>query len=196
MRTLLRRLAATGLALALLAGACVPSAPAEPTVDVNAIYTIAAQTLAVQLTALVPTATFTPAFPTATVTPIVIASPTPRPTDTPAVCDNADVLADVNVPDNSIMAPDQDFIKTWRIRNTGTCPWGQGYAVTYGGYADRMNGQPLPLTVVVNPGDSVEVSVQFRAPKAPGQYLSAWRMINPNGVPFGKFFYVQIIVRP
>jgi len=178
--------------------ACGSAATAQPTPDIPALYTQAAQTLAVELTGMVPTATFTPLVPltpTFTVTPLVVNTATPSLTPTQAVCENIEFVQDVNVPDMTVMAPGQDFLKTWLVRNIGTCPWGTGYGLVYGGYTTQMNGQAVPLNIVVNPSETVEVSVRFRAPTQPGEYLSAWRMANPSGVPFGKPIFVKIIVR-
>jgi hypothetical protein len=93
------------------------------------------------------------------------------------------------------MAPGQDFLKTWRIKNVGSCPWGEGYELVYAGYANEMSGQPQPLTEVVQPGQEIEVSVQFTAPDAIGEYLSAWQMENPAGVTFEEIIFVRIIVQ-
>ena len=185
------------LGLAMLV-ACGPGAPDAPTPDIPALYTQAAQTLAVELTGMVPTATFTPEVPltpTFTVTPLVVNTATPSLAPTQALCENVEFVEDVNVPDMTVMAPGQDFLKTWRVRNIGACPWGTGYGLVYGGYATIMSGQAVPMSVVVNPGELVEVSVRFRAPTQPGEYLSAWRMANPSGVPFGKPIFVKVIVR-
>jgi hypothetical protein len=102
---------------------------------------------------------------------------------------------DVTVPDNTIMTPGQDFIKTWRVKNNGACPWGAGYVLTYAGYTDEMDGQFIAFTEVIQPGQEVELSVQFKAPDAAGEYLSAWTMQNPQGVEFPEIVFVKIIVQ-
>ena len=70
------------------------------------------------------------------------------------------------------MTPNQEFVKTWKIKNTGDCTWGDGYSLIYS-YGDRMSGQPVPFSVVVLPGQEVEVSVNFKAPGSIGEYTSA-----------------------
>jgi hypothetical protein len=102
---------------------------------------------------------------------------------------------DVNVPDNTIMSPGQDFIKTWLVTNNGACPWGAGYVMTYAGYSDNMSGQFDAFDEVIQPGQEVEVSVQFKAPDAAGEYLSAWTMQNPQGITFPEVVFVKIIVQ-
>jgi hypothetical protein len=43
-----------------------------------------------------------------------------------------------------------------------------------------MSGQAQTLTQVVQPGQEVELSVQFTAPDEIGEYLSAWQMETPG----------------
>ncbi len=188
--------------LPLLLGACTPANTPAPTPDVNAIYTAAAQTITVQLsqTAAAPLPT---QELTATATVLVTETPSLTATlggilagpGTKLLCDDSKWVTDVNIPDGAQMTPGQDFLKTWKIRNSGTCSWGAGYTVIYGGYNDKMNGAPAALNTTVIPGQEVEVSVQFKAPTKVGEYLSAWRMANPSGFAFGEFFFVRIIVR-
>jgi hypothetical protein len=141
--------------------------------------------------------TSTPSTPQAssTATTQPVAQITDAQGTTVALCDNLDFVADVNIPDDTNMSPGQDFVKTWRVKNTGSCPWEAGYELVYAGYADRMDGQPQQLTQVVQPGQEVEISVQFTAPSEIGEYLSAWQMSNPRGVTFPEAIYVRIIVQ-
>ncbi len=199
----------SALLIAMLIVACGPSAaatPAEPTPDIAAVRTSAASTVVSQFTLTAAAFTPTPAPPTntpqpeATETPtqLVLAQVTTTPGTAVPLCDNMSfnvATVDANIPDGTIMSPGQDFIKTWRVRNNGSCPWGAGYALVYAGYAIRMNGQFIALTEVVQPGQEVEVSVQFKAPTQVGEYVSAWQMANPAGIPFPQAVYVKIIVQ-
>lgn len=119
-------------------------------------------------------------------------------------------VSDVSVPDDTQMTPGQTFVKTWKVKNDGTCTWGpSGYALhglTFTG-GDQMGGPDLvPLPQVVNPGDTVDVSVPMTAPNTPGTYTGQWmfRVDNdPNGVgpnvglqPEGKgALFVRIVVK-
>jgi hypothetical protein len=187
----------------------------EPTPDVAVIRTSAAGTVISQFTLTAAAFTPTPARPTETT-----AATTPSTPSTPstagatnaattqpiaqvtnalgtvvALCDSLEFVADVTIPDDTNMAPGQDFLKTWRVKNTGSCPWGEGYELVYADYANDMDGQPQPLTEVVQPGQEVEISVQFTAPSEIGNYLSAWQMENPAGVTFEEIIFVRIIVQ-
>jgi hypothetical protein len=175
----------------------------EPTADVAAIRTSAASTVVAQFTLTAAVFTPTPSLPTDTAAPEATDTATGQPQvqvtntlgTTVALCDSLAFVADVNVPDDTNMAPGQDFLKTWRVKNTGSCPWGEGYELVYAGYANEMSGQPQPLTEVVQPGQEIEVSVQFTAPDEIGEYLSAWQMENPAGVTFEEIIFVRIIVQ-
>jgi hypothetical protein len=196
--------------LALTAcGSANPPQEQEPTPDVAVVRTSAASTVISQLT--LTAAVFTPTSsqpaettaPTTPSTPQASATATTQPQaqvtnaqgTTVALCDSMQFVADVNIPDNTNMAPGQDFLKTWRVKNTGSCPWGEGYELVYADYANDMDGQPQPLTEVVQPGQEVEISVQFTAPSEIGEYLSAWQMENPAGVTFEDIIFVKIIVQ-
>jgi next-to-BRCA1 protein 1 len=202
------RLVPITILLILLVGACAPAPTPAPTPDVAPIYTAAAQTVIADISATAAAAaSLTPlASPTSeptqtpegnpTFTATVVFGVTPGPIGTPlGLCNDSQWIEDVNIPDGTQMTPGQDFLKTWKIRNTGACTWGAGYKVVYGGYNDKMNGTPAALSVTVVPGQDAEVSVQFKAPTKVGEYLSAWRMADPNSYAFGQFFYVKIIVR-
>ena len=193
--------------LALLISACSGSSTTEPTPDVVAVRTSAASTVEARFT--LTAAAFTPTFappPTETPEPEATATETEEPVSVITnaegtqveLCDSLgyDLLTvDVNVPDYTIMSPGQDFIKTWRVKNTGACPWGAGYVLAYAGYSDNMDGVFIAMTEVIQPGQEVEVSVQFKAPTETGEYLSAWSMQNPQGVAFPERIFVKIIVQ-
>src|SRR6185503_3646397 len=199
------RLTITILFITLLLVGCGGGAPtpSEPTPDVAVVRTSAAGTVVSQFTltaaaftptTLPPTNTTAPDA-TATATLPVVAQVTNLSGTPEALCDSLEFVADVNVPDNTPMTPGQDFIKTWKVKNNGSCEWGPGYVLAYAEYTDKMSGQFVALTDVVLPGEEVDVSVQFKAPTQAGTYLSAWQMRNPAGVTFEEIIFVKILVQ-
>lgn len=164
-----------------------------------------------------PTATPTPtSTPTLTPTPTHTSTPTPTPTSlptempytsatltpTPALTDtptpsgctlNASLVEDVTIPDGTKFGPGERFIKTWRIRNSGTCDWDEGFQLAFeaGDQLGAPTSVPVPATAS---GASVDVSVEMVAPATPGTYRSDWRIRNPDGIVFGSIMYVQIVV--
>ncbi len=203
------------LALLLLTSCNLPTQKATPTSAADAILTAAAQTVEVQLTRGVSMATPGPTLPGETAIPPTQESastsqPQPtqptqtlapsQPSSTPAVCDKADFVEDITIPDGTNMVPGEQFTKTWRLKNTGTCTWSTGYAIVF----ERENlmgaatAVSLPKTVL--PGETVDVSVVMTAPLSAGKYTSYWKLRNESGTIFGlgsaadKSFYVQIQV--
>ena len=201
------KLFVTAILFMMLVAACGSANPPEQesTPDVAAIRTSAAGTVVSQFTLTAAVFTVAPSLPTDTSAPEVtntstatvqpLAQVTNALGTTVALCDSLSFVADVNVPDGTSMSPGQDFIKTWRVKNSGSCPWGAGYKLVYAGYQDDMSGQFQPLTGVIQPGQEVEISVQFTAPDAANQYVSAWQMSNPSGVTFPQIIFVKIVVQ-
>jgi hypothetical protein len=198
----------------LILAACAPATPVEPTPDVSAVRTSAAYTVvadftlvAASFTATPPLSTETPIPETATATATqgLTNDPTQAALGTPAaLCDDYShdlATLDVTIPDGAPVTPGQEFVKTWKIKNTGICTWGEGYQAIFS-YSnppnENMDGQPVPLAALVEPGQEVEVSVNFIAPTTPGAYTSYWQMVNSAGIPFGKkdyIFSVSIVVQ-
>ncbi|RJP51148.1 MAG: hypothetical protein C4586_04780 [Anaerolineaceae bacterium] len=195
------------LITAFLFAACAPAMPVEPTADVLAIRTSAANTVVAEFTLtaaaftstpLPSTETPTPEAPTETPTPAFATDPTQAALGTPGVlCDDVSfdtATVDVTILDGTAMTPGQEFVKTWKIKNSGSCAWGDGYGLVFS-YGEKMDGQPTPLGTLVQVDQEVEISVNFKAPVAIGEYTSAWQMANAKGVPFGKAIFVKIIVK-
>ena len=193
---------------------CAPAQTSAPTLDVSFIKTAAAQTVIANftLTATWGAPTSTPqALATPTLQPNFTATSTLVPTQSAhpgatliLLCDEYswdDTTVDVNIPDNTQMTAGQSFVKTWKIKNSGTCTWGAGYKIIYAGYSTQMSGQPQPLTLPVAPGQEIEISVNFIAPAQPGSYVSAWTLANASDRAFfgsnvqGTFHAKPLIVK-
>jgi ABC-type amino acid transport substrate-binding protein/heat shock protein HslJ len=127
--------------------------------------------------------------------------PTPPP---PAGCiDNMSYVADLNYDDKNMTAPPvlqpgQSFVKTWRIRNSGTCTWDSKYYLAYASGNSplaQMGGQPTYIKGSVAPGAVYDISVNLTAPTQPGIYQGFWQMNNATGTAFGTKVYVGIQVQ-
>jgi hypothetical protein len=169
---------------------------AQPGLD--QIGTAAAQTVVAELTKdaknqpaspTVPpviTATIQPTLPTLTPKPTQAGNaPAPSPSSQ-AACDRAEFINDVTYPDGSNLAPGTAFVKTWRLKNTGTCTWGPNYALVFAG-KDSMGG-PSSTTFTngeISPGEQVDISVNLKAPENPGSYEGDWLLRNAAGIDFG-----------
>jgi Ig-like domain from next to BRCA1 gene len=207
----------------LLLSACnFPGSSVQPTIGPELIYTAAAQTLTAQQTqAAAGTPIILPSpttgGPIATPTSPVVILPTntplpptntPLPTNTPIPptatpipipCDRGQFVKDISVPDNTEIAAGTTFVKTWRLKNNGSCTWTSGYAlVFYNG--DAMSG-PASVQITngtVPPDSTIDISVTLIAPTTPGTYKGNWRLRNSGGALFGigenadQSFWVQI----
>ena len=204
----------------LILSAC-GGAETTPTLNPDAVYTAAVQTafaIVSQTAAAVtdtPTVTLTPG-PSPTLgpskTPLITDTPpggTPLPTNTPLInntplpatqqsCDNAAYVSDVTIPDFSEIAPGAQFVKTWKIKNNGICPWNTNYRLIFGYGGDGTNWknatQPAYLTRAVNPGEEIDVLMPLTAPVNTGEYSAYFRMQNDKGYNFGTFLSINIKV--
>jgi hypothetical protein len=126
-----------------------------------------------------------------------IAGPTATISPTAPDCTNKAEYVGESVPDLTYKEPGTAFIKTWTLKNVGTCTWGRGYALVFD-HGDRMDApDTVPLTAGVQPGAIYVFSVNLTAPADPGQYQGFWMLQTPQLVKFGlgaenKAFWVKI----
>ncbi len=188
-------------AVALLTAACTPSAPsAAPAVT---------PTLAAAPTVRVPTEV-SPAAPTVPVIVAPTTAPTQAATSAPtaaaptrapsaqatpgATCRNSvTFVSDVSVPDGTQFAAGQQFTKTWRLRNSGTCDWTNSYELLFE-RGTNMASATSTAVAPTAPGATVDVSVPMTAPTTPGSHTGFWRLRAPNGALFGSAVWVAIRV--
>ena len=96
-------------------------------------------------------------------------------------CDVMTFVADMSVPDGTVLNPGEAFRKTWRIKNSGTCAWTTAYQFVFT-RGDRIGApESVSLPVPVNPGESVDISVDMTAPVNSGTYRGHWMLKNPSG---------------
>ncbi len=192
--------------LLMLAGSLVLAGCAKPTEDPSVKITQIAMTVQAEITqnALLtpsPTATFTPTVtPTITPTP-TLSGATPTPTATrgivtnPSSGDGATYVADVTIPDGTVVTAGSTFVKTWTVQNTGKTTWTKDYQLIYlDGVIGANNLQAVKLTAPVAPGGTVDISVTFIAPQVNGTYISYWKMYSAAGYAFGDALNVQFVV--
>jgi polar amino acid transport system substrate-binding protein len=157
---------------------------------------------------LAPTSTNTP-IPSPTPVQITATStptrrpPTATPIPLPTRClDSMAYVADLTYDDNNmnnppVLSPGQAFIKSWRVRNSGTCTWDNRYRLAFvqGNQAGaQMGGQPLFIVGTVRPGQTHDLNLPLVAPIQPGTYQGWWQMYNELNQPFGQRIWVGIRV--
>ncbi len=147
-----------------------------PTVPASSVPTDApTPTAAARITAPPPTPTPLPATPTLTPS---LSVPTASPT--PTCTTNAAFIADVTVPDGSVLAPNTPFVKTWRIRNAGTCDWGSGLTLAFAGGA-QLGGSAVVAFPPTDAGTTRDISLNLKAPATAGTYEGKWYLRGPEG---------------
>lgn len=148
-----------------------------------------------------PTATLQPTATTVILPSATFALPTAAQPTIVSICDQGGFVADVSIPDGTAIPAGTQFIKTWRLKNTGSCTWTPEYAAVFESGSGMEGPAAQKIGVSVAPGQTVDVSVVLRAPGQPGSYRGYWRMRNAAGVLFGlgpsnERFYVDIKSTP
>jgi hypothetical protein len=113
-------------------------------------------------------------------------------------CNNSIYVADVTIPDDTVMKPGDDFDKTWRLQNTGSCTWDDGYQLVF--VSGDKDLDPSNFTIdegseFVDSGETGDFTVRLTAPIEEGTYTANYRMQTDNGVLFGVTVYVRIKVQ-
>ncbi len=204
------------IVISLILSACNLPATKPPASSQDLILTAAVQTVEAQLTQAGPVAQATqPVFVLTATSQPVQASDTPTPptvtataqpaTEVPtaipaaAPCNRAQFVKDLSYPDGSNVSSGASFTKTWRLKNTGTCTWDSSYSLVFIGKNAMGGPSSQQLTNgTVEPGDTVDVSVDLEAPGTAGSYEGDWELsdasddlfgVGPNGQ---NFFWVKI----
>jgi hypothetical protein len=209
----------TLLTLMITLSACGNAATMSSTDKiVSGIYTAGALTLDAQVRMVA--ASSTP-LPVSTATPTdapMLIPPTAVPTLTPftttpvqnrtsglwqnskvstnvdlSLCENSTYIDDITIPDGTVLAPGEVFVKKWTLKNTGYCMWRAGYILTFL-EGDSMSGLSTEVGRAIRSGDMVNISVTLTAPTSEGTYTGYWIMADDFGYSFGMPIYVQIIV--
>ncbi len=141
-----------------------------------------------------PTSTETP-VPQSVLSPTPTHTPTSTPTPTPTCVPNASFVADVTVPDYSIFKAGERIDKIWRLRNSGSCSWENGYTLSFVSGA-QMGAQPAQNVAFTPPGGTTDIQATMYAPAAEGVYKGVWQMKSSTGQFFGDRVVVIIRVEP
>lgn len=142
------------------------------------------------------TQAFLPVFSTVFLSPTVTGTqftPTVNPSSLAVGCNNLRLIRDETIPAETIMKPGEEFTKTWKVENNGTCDWVYLYRLVFVS-GERMEGVPPGLGKVIGPGKWTQLSVGLKAPSKSGTYTGYWRFGTQSGSPFGSTLTVSIVV--
>ncbi len=115
----------------------------------------------------------------------------PTPTPVPAGCLNAAYVADVTVPDNTQFEKGETFKKTWRVRNSGACPWPEDTKLVFDS-GEKLGGPDSVNIGTLAVGGETDISVDLAAPEQDGAFKGVWRLADGSGNRFGTILTVVI----
>jgi hypothetical protein len=94
-------------------------------------------------------------------------------------------VSDITIPDGTVVNSTEKFTKTWRFKNIGTCQWTTSYKFVFIG-GDKLDAaDSITLPSNVDPGQTIDISVDFTAPATPGAYKGNWSFEDNAGHKFG-----------
>ncbi len=116
------------------------------------------------------------------------------------VCNAAQFVSDITIPDGTYITAGAAFVKTWRLKNVGTCTWDTSYSLVFDSGTQMGGTSAVPMPKLVAPGQSVDLTVTMTAPTAAGTYRGYWKLRSSSGQAFGigashsSAFWVEIRV--
>jgi hypothetical protein len=128
-----------------------------------------------------PTATFW--YPPTATSTIYVPPVVTQPPSVP--CNRATFIRDVTIPDGTVLPPNTNFTKIWRVRNDGSCTWTVGYSLVFSTGTPMTANTVQPMPVTVPPGGQVDLAVDMRSPGTPATYQGNWLLRSSNGSIFG-----------
>jgi hypothetical protein len=198
------------LILAAGCGQVTPSGPNPATARAMTLYAVLTEsahnlnnpspTMANTAVPVIPTGTPTSAA-TATSAVTILPSVTPTSSQLATPCYRAFFVKDVTIPDYTALNPGETFVKTWRMKNTGSCDWAADSSIGF--FSGTQMGGPSSQSLgqIVAVGDQIDISLTLIAPTDPGTYTGYWMLLTPSGGRFGvgdagdQSFWVLITVK-
>ena len=129
-------------------------------------------------------------------TPLPVTTPETeieRPTPEPACTNALWFFQDLTLPDGTQVSPGERLDKRWLVQNAGTCNWDARYQIRL----EAGSNMGVPAVQALFPARSgleVTIRMNFIAPDEPGIYRSAWQAYDPEELPFGDPFFIEIEV--
>jgi hypothetical protein len=120
---------------------------------------------------------------------------TPAPTVVPECYNGLFFVEDLTIPDGTQVAPGTMLDKRWRVQNTGTCNWDDGYRLKEIA-GPELGAAPEQRLYPARSGSEATIRIQFTAPEEAGTYRSAWQAYDLEDRPFGDPFFIEVVVQP
>ena len=137
--------------------------------------------------------TETPQIETATIPPTLEITPPPTeipatpseipPTQDPNCTNEALFIADLTIPDDTVLSAGESFVKTWQVRNEGTCTWDTNYKLVFSDGTQMNSAQSVPLGKTP-PDETLDISIDLIAPSNNGSYTGIYQLQDAEGEVF------------
>ncbi len=98
-----------------------------------------------------------------------------------AACAQLAWVSDVTIPDDTVMASGAKFVKTWRVKNNGTCAFSG--TLNFVGKGNQMGGQSPVALPKIEAGQQADVSINLTTPTQVGDYYGTWQPRTNEGTP-------------
>jgi hypothetical protein len=105
----------------------------------------------------------------------------------------AEFLADVTIAEGATLAPGEQFVKVWRVKNSGLRPWAVGSRLAFKD-GNAMNAGLSHPILLADPGQEVEVAIPMTAPADHGMFMGIWQFQDEQGATFGDELAVKVVV--
>jgi hypothetical protein len=115
----------------------------------------------------------------------------------PAAGPKCQFVADLSLPDGSVVAAGSVVTKSWSVKNVGTAQWPEGvHLMCVGGQLVPATEEKKPFASVplAMPGMTVEVSARVAVPKEAGRYTGYYRLATADGKRFGHRVWLDVLV--
>ncbi|KAK0199026.1 hypothetical protein F5146DRAFT_919527 [Armillaria mellea] len=117
----------------------------------------------------------------------------------PAIVEaKADFVGDITAPDGQVFPPGAEFMKCWRMKNSGLNDWEESTQLIFVAGESFIRGSGAYVLSVgsVRAGDEVDVwTGELKAPEVPGRYIGYWRLKNGStGQLFGDSIWIDVVV--
>lgn len=107
-------------------------------------------------------------------------------------CDQAELISET-IPAGTEFEAGVTFDKTWIIKNISPCEWSDQFSLVYydgvgmDGITHISFAENLPAGTVIPPGGTATLTLNLRAPYAPGNQVGIWKLRDPSGMLFVPF---------
>ncbi len=103
-------------------------------------------------------------------------------------------LADLTLPDGTLVSPGQALEKQWRVENIGSCDWDARYRLKLLDGFPPLGASGDQALYPARAGTQAILTINFTAPLEAGTYRTAWQAYGPDGAAFGDAIYMEITV--